>query len=294
MDKKATTLDEQIELLRSRGVEISCEEKAKECLLDIGYFRLCSYLFPFEKTYPEYRGRTHEVVSGTRFCDAVALYYFDFDLRNILNRYIGRIEVALRTYVTYTLSNKYIDDPTWFVNPAVVKPSFIEEFGKVYDGIRKKPVIKRHHQNHIEDKYAPAWKTIEFMTFGNLENLYLNLVSIDDKLDICRHFGVNQTAVFENYITTVRTIRNTCAHGGVLFDMRLPKSIKKGPAGKLGRDNGNNLYGVLKVVEYLLGTISQNRLADMRTKIKDTLNTLFAINGSLEATLKKSAGLLQY
>lgn len=137
MGKVATTLDKQIDLLRSRGLEITCEKKAKECLLDIGYFRLCSYLFPFEKTYPKYRGRTHEVVHGTRFCDAVALYYFDFDLRNILNRYIGRIEVALRTYVTYTLSNKYIDDPRWFINPNVVKHSFIEEFGKVYEGILK-------------------------------------------------------------------------------------------------------------------------------------------------------------
>ena len=88
MIKKATTLDEQIALLRKRGVEITCETKAKECLLDIGYFRLCSYLFPFEKSYPSLSNRTHKVVSGVNLSDAVALYYFDFDLRNILNRYI--------------------------------------------------------------------------------------------------------------------------------------------------------------------------------------------------------------
>lgn len=105
MIKKATTLEEQVVLLRQRGVVITCEEKARECLLDIGYFRLCSYLFPFEKTYPNLSNRTHEVVDGTKLSDAVALYYFDFDLRNILNRYISRIEVALRTYITYSLSN---------------------------------------------------------------------------------------------------------------------------------------------------------------------------------------------
>ena len=37
---------------------------------------------------------------GTKFEDAVALYYFDFDVRNLLNRYISRIEVAFRTYMT--------------------------------------------------------------------------------------------------------------------------------------------------------------------------------------------------
>ena len=200
MTKKATTLEKQVELLRSRGVEITCEEKAKECLLDIGYFRLCSYLFPFEKTYPKYSNRTHEVIEGTKLSDAVALYYFDFDLRNILNRYISRIEVSLRTYITYTLSNKYKDSPVWFIDPNVMKADFIRNFDSVYESIRKKPVIKRHHKKYINDKYAPAWKTVEYMTFGNIENLYANLSSISDKLDISRHFGVNQTAIFENYI----------------------------------------------------------------------------------------------
>lgn len=292
--KRATTLDEQVALLRSRGVEISSEEKAKECLLDIGYFRLCSYLFPFEKTYPKHSNRTHKVIAGTKLSDAVALYYFDFDLRNILNRYISRIEVALRTYVTYTLSNKYITSPTWFVDPTVMSTSYIRGFDQVYEAIKKKPVIKRHHQKYINDKYAPAWKTIEFMTFGNIESLYLNLKNPADKLDICRHFGVNQTAIFENYIKTVRTLRNTCAHGGVLFDMRLPMSIKNGPAGKLARDNGYNLCGALKVVEYLLGKISINRLFQMRSDIYDALLILYERNKELESTIIKTAGLLQY
>lgn len=294
MNKKATTLDEQIELLRSRGVVVVNEEKAKECLLDIGYFRLCSYLFPFEKTYPKYHNRTHEVVSGTKLGDAVALYYFDFDLRNILNRYIGRIEVALRTYIIYTLSNKYKNKPTWFVDPAVMSSSFINDFDTVYKDIRKKPVIKRHHNHHINDRYAPAWKTIEYMTFGNIEILYSNLKSVDDKLDICRHFGVNQTAIFENYIFALRTLRNTCAHGGVLFDMRMPKSIKNGPAGSLGRENGYNLCGALKVVEFFIGSISQNRLAEMKEKIGDAQNVLYSQNEKLEDLLKNTAGLLRY
>lgn len=292
MSKKAITLDRQIELLRQRGVVVHNEEKARECLLDIGYFRLCSYLFPFEKTYPKYKNRTHEVVKGTEFSDAVALYYFDFDLRNILNRYISRIEVALRTYITYTLSNKYEDKPSWFVDPDVMTSEFINDFDSVYESIRKKPVIKRHHKNHTNDRYAPAWKTIEYMTFGNIEILYSNLKSIDDKLDICRHFGVNQTTIFENYIRAIRTLRNTCAHGGVLFDMRLPMSIKNGPAGALGRANGNNLCGALKVVEFFIGSISSNRLNEMKGKISEARKELYSHNKKLEEILKKTAGLL--
>lgn len=53
MGHKATTLDEQIALLRSRNMTISNENKAKEILFDIGYFRMGFYWFPFEQTYPE-------------------------------------------------------------------------------------------------------------------------------------------------------------------------------------------------------------------------------------------------
>ena len=295
MTKSATTLDEQIILLRERGVKISCEEKAKECLLDIGYFRLCSYLFPFEKTYPNLLNRTHEVVEGTRLSDAVALYYFDFDLRNILNRYLSRIEVALRTYITYSLSNKYKNSPTWFVDPNVMTPSYIRSFDDgVYKDIKQKSVIKRHHSKYINDKYAPAWKTIEFMTFGNIEKLYLNLKNTIDKRDISCHFDVKQTSVFENYIRTIRLLRNNCAHGGILFDMKLPMGIKNGPAGHFPKGSSHNLCSALKVVEFFVGTISKNRLKEMNTLIYNALSKLYDSNPDLADTLKKTAGLLQY
>ncbi len=294
MTKRATTLDEQIALLRKRGVEISSEEKAKECLLDIGYYRLCSYLFPFEKSYPCLLNRTHEMVAGTKLSDAVALYYFDFDLRNILNRYISRIEVALRTYITYTISNKYRNSPTWFVNPNVMSAAFISNFDDIYQTIKKKSVIKRHHQKYVNDKYAPAWKTIEFMTFGNIESLYVNLNNLSDKLEICRHFGVNQTAIFENYIKTIRILRNTCAHGGILFDLKLPQSVKNGPAGHFPRLSSNNLSCTLQIVDFFIRTISINRQNEMRSLIYNARSKLYKQNILLEDTLKKTAGVLQY
>lgn len=175
-----------------------------------------------------------------------------------------------------------------------MKASYIHNFDEVYDAIKKKSVIKRHHQKYINDKYAPAWKTVEYMTFGNIKSLYLNLKNPADKLDICRHFGVKQTAIFENYTKIVRTLKNTCAHGGVLFDMRLPQSIKNVPAGHFPRLSSNNLSSSLKVVEFLIGTIPANRLSEMRGLISNSLSTLYSRNPKLEETLKKTAGVLQY
>ena len=99
--KKATTIDEQIAILRKRGMIISDKEKAKETLLDIGYFRLGFYCFPFEQDYPNKNNRTHVYTVNTKFEDVVRLYYFDCDLRNVLMNYINRIEINFRTYLTY-------------------------------------------------------------------------------------------------------------------------------------------------------------------------------------------------
>ena len=41
--KKALNIDQQIAKLKSHGMEFDNEEKAKEILLDIGYYRLGFY-----------------------------------------------------------------------------------------------------------------------------------------------------------------------------------------------------------------------------------------------------------
>ena len=269
--KKAKSIKQQIELLSSRGVLISDKEKAKEILLDIGYYRLGFYFFPFEKTYPQSDRRTHEVVEGTRFEDAVSLYYFDFDLRNILNRYLTRVEVAFRTYLTYYMSLKYQDDPLWFVSPVVVRQSFIDDFdNKVYrsETFRRNVQIKRHHQIHPSDKYAPAWKTIEFMTFGSVLKLYKSIDNMDDKRTIAKHFGVGKVSVFESFMSTIHTLRNKCAHGAAMFDLTLPDGISlKGPRLDLQGQDCQSLKGALAVLSYIMSQISMNRSKELTNEL---------------------------
>lgn len=38
MAKSATTIDQQLNLLKSRGLTVNDEDKAREILLDIGYY----------------------------------------------------------------------------------------------------------------------------------------------------------------------------------------------------------------------------------------------------------------
>ena len=50
--KKAYNIDEQISLLKEYGVIFDNEEKAKEILLDVGFYRMGFYSFPYEKISP--------------------------------------------------------------------------------------------------------------------------------------------------------------------------------------------------------------------------------------------------
>ena len=291
--KRIKTLDEQIATLRLHGVVITDERKTKEYLSDIGYYRLGFYLHPFELTYPYLDGRRrHDVHPGTTIEDVVALYYFDFDLRNILNRYLSRIEVAVRTTMLYELSNKYPDNPNWFVDPGVVSTSFIKDFSSAaYNAIKKNDVIKRHHKKYA-GPYAPAWKTMEYMTLGNLEILYESLVlNIDRKL-VSNRFGEPAIATFKSYLSAIRELRNACAHGKALFDLKLYNGIRTGKAGAFCSTNRHTVKEALAVVEYLLSNISENRVKDMWREIYAATARLYKKTLFIRPIIESSVGII--
>lgn len=275
MTKPATTIDEQLGLLKTRGLAIQDEDKAREILLDIGYYRLGFYLFPFEKSYPQLRNRTHEYIDGATFEDAVKLYYFDFDLRLLLTRYLTRIEIAFRTALIYNLSNKYSPNSVWFISPAVVSRSYARDFeNKVYTAdFKRNPIIQRHHQKNPNDRFAPSWKTLEFMTFGAVMKLYEQLKERDDKIFIAHKLGIRQVVTFESYMHTIREVRNACAHGHLLYDLRLPRRINRGPAHITPQESGN-IVGALRVIRYMMAQISTKRADDLSDSVKSLYEKL--------------------
>lgn len=292
MGRKAITLDEQIALLRSRNMIISDESKAKEILFDVGYFRMGFYWFPFEVSYPEKHHRTHIFKDGTDFDTAVKLYYFDFNLRNILLKPLSRIEIAFRTKVAYIISNAYVNSPTWFVDTSIVSRQQANSFKKkVYDQILDKiPLIALHHRHHINDKFAPAWKTLEFMTLGEVVHLFKSIKDEDLKLEVAKCFGIKKLVTFLNYLDLIKDLRNTCAHGNVLYDFTPEKSIRKGPAMKKGIGENQNLNGALRVVLYMMKQVSENRYNELLTDI-DGLIAKYGAYPEVNEVLTSISGL---
>lgn len=269
--KTALTVDEQIQKLKGRGMVFADEDKAREILMDIGYYRLGFYSFPFERTFPNLKNRDHQLVPGTTFRNVVELYYFDFDLRRLLLNYLNRIEVNIRTQITYIASNHYKQCPTWFVDPNVMQHQYIAGFDKtVYDELRKNPILQRHHRKYINDKYAPAWKTLEFMTMGNIWYLFTSFKDPAVSNAIAAHYKCSY-GVFSNYLETIRTLRNRCAHGSCLYNFALKNGIMLKPAG-IAMQNRHNIAGAVDVVKFMLGRISSNRLNDFHAELDSLLH----------------------
>lgn len=266
MGNIATDIRTQIEYLTKRGMELDYpQEKIEEFLLDIGYYRLGFYWHPFEID------NLHNFKSGTKFSDVIKLYYLDFDLRHLLLRYTSRIEFNFRTKVTYYVSNKFSHSPTWFADPSIVNQQSIDYLNNsIYtpNFISQNKIIKRHHKKYINDKYAPAWKTLEFLTFGNIYNIFKALKDIKLKEQIANEFGVYSLEKFYNLLKVIVDVRNSCAHGDVLYDYRTPKGISVIPAFDFNNKDRSSLDSCVKVISYFLGHISTNRKLEMDNAIK--------------------------
>ncbi len=264
------------------------EEKAKEILLDIGYYRLGFYWFPFEETYPSLRERSHKFKHEASFKETVDLYYLDTEIRNLIAPYIYRIEVNFRTFLIYTVSNYYEHKPTWFADSKIVNNKFLGVLQNSYQNIKNNVAIANHHKKYPNDIYAPAWKTLEYMTFGDILLLAQNLKDKTLQQHLADHYGIRNTKILWSWLCTIRVIRNLCAHGHNLYDLRLQKSLNAGfLKSKMPQCMRHDMRGVLIVVFYFLEHISAKRAEELKAKLRRILEEprANAVNGAMKYLL---------
>jgi abortive infection bacteriophage resistance protein len=106
--KKSKTIEEQLALLQQRGLIINDVNLAKQFLSHVSYYRISAYMLPF-KPYKKFNNHLEKekFASGAKFEDVVRLYNFDKKLRNAIFDIIEKVEISVRTNITYYLSNKY-------------------------------------------------------------------------------------------------------------------------------------------------------------------------------------------
>jgi abortive infection bacteriophage resistance protein len=264
----ATTIDQQIKKLSDRGMIFEDDneiEKARETLLDIGYYRLGFYWYYFQDS------KTHKFQANVKLDDAVKLYYFDFDLKMLLLRYIYRIEVHFRTQVIYLASNHYPENNTWYIDPKIVDSGIFKEFNNIHYILKtKNNTLIKHHSKH-PGNYAPAWKVFEFLTFGQCFKFYTNLKNEALKKNISSSYSIRDVKLLNSYFLSLISIRNICSHNGVLFDYNQSHGINRIPNLKyrIKTDNTTNLNASIRLLLFILSKVSKNRANDLENELKE-------------------------
>lgn len=223
--KKPKTFDEQIEILKQRGLVIEDESYAKFVLSNVNYYRFTAYLLTF-------KGDDDKYIDAPRFEDIAQIYKFDRELRSLLMDMTGNIEISFRTYIAYTLAINYGTlgylNRKNFINEKFHR-NFLLSLEKEKTNNSNKLFIK-HHNDKYEGK-IPIWVATEIMTFGMLSKLYSNMLPTDKtyiKNNLCK---VNPTLV-DTWLQSLTHIRNQCAHYGRIYntifpDVKIKKEDKK-------------------------------------------------------------------
>lgn len=262
--KGAKTIQEQIEILQERGLQIAKPKIAKKYLQNISYYRLGEYWYVMQSDK-----ENHIFKPNSTFEDVIALYNFDAELRLLLFDVIEKIEISLRTKLIYHLSLEF--DPWWFQNfelftdsRALVKTlsSLEEEISRTKD-----KAIKNHLKKHKDDKrFPPAWKSLEQTSFGGLSKLYGNLKhTTQSKDDIAKEFGAVNHTYLPSWLQSIAQIRNFCAHHTRLWNKNLPGTVKllSKPPNNWVEDvpkqhEFSKLYIHMCLMKYMLNTIKPN------------------------------------
>ena len=185
--KQSLTIQQQIEKLKSRGLIIDDNSIVANYLSNISYYRLRAYTFPFQNDGKE--KEHHFIRSDIHFNDIIDLYCFDRELRTLVFNAIEKIEVSIRTKITYqyavttknshwfTDESLFKDDSYFALNKSKVKEEFfkyndlIDEIG--YEINRSnEDFIKHYKEKYTEPDIPPSWMTLEVVSFGTLSRLY--------------------------------------------------------------------------------------------------------------------------
>ncbi len=223
--KEFKTLDEQIEILKNRGLVINDIDGAKRLLLRENYFFINGYRHIFLKNR-----NGNDFIKGTTFEELYAVFQFDRNFRNILFKNLLIVENNLKSILSYCLSKKYGIKEKDYLKPSNFSQD-IKKIRQVNDVLSKiKRQIKLNGRQHSATLhylsnygYVPLWILVKLLSFGMINELY-SILKPEDKLLIAEYYNLD-VETLGIYIGLLSNYRNLCAHEDVVYDHKTQKEI---------------------------------------------------------------------
>jgi abortive infection bacteriophage resistance protein len=236
--KNPTTFRAQAQLLLDRGMvgDIDAIERRLTCT---NYYRLAGYFYFFRMHQGATRKNGEQFRPGTTFDAIWNLYTFDSRLRSLTTVAIEKIEIAIRTQVSYHHAMKF-GPFAYALDPSSIKLGMVsrdgmqvdrrDEFmGEVQKSLNRseEQFIEHFYQNY-SDEYPPIFITSEVLTLGCLQRIY-DGSSEGVQRPIANYFKLPPT-VLSSWLLTFNTARNVCAHHGRFWNRSLGNRPRIPPA----------------------------------------------------------------
>ena len=287
-NKPPLTYEDQVALLKSRGLLITDEDRTIRHLSNISYYRLSAYMLPFKVI--DNGVYTDTFKTNVSWDDVYNLYIFDRKLRLLIFDIIERLEISIRTQIIYQLSHKY--GSHWQDNPNIFKPIVNNKNGRVVtidihkelqqhiaeqlSNNKAEVFIQHYHNTYDNPQTPPSWMSVEIMYFSHLSKICSCLKSRKDIVDIANFYSLPPEH-FCSWLHTINYVRNLCAHHARLWNrdfnivpQRLDFSKKLKWIDSPNTVQRKKMYYFLCMMNYMLQTV--NPTSDFRNKLFDLLN----------------------
>ena len=219
------TLDEQIEILKNKGLTIEDINYAKDVILRENYF----FLMGYRHLFLDPKDKKH-FIEGTTFNEMYSLFTFDRQLRNIIFKNILIIENNCKSIFSYVLSSRH-----GYVEADYLKPDNYnnspDKAKQVNDLLRKmKRQIRVNGSQHDATKhfisnygFIPLWVVVKVLSFGITSELF-TIMKREDQQAISDEFHVSVDNM-NVFLPVLSNYRNLCAHEDILFEHKTQKVI---------------------------------------------------------------------
>lgn len=249
-NKSFKTIDEQIELLKSRGMLFGDENQAKHHLLNLNYYRLSGYWLPFKQADDRF-------VPNLYFEDIINIYFFDSGLKALLYQALETIEISAKTKFAYYLSQEHGTHPLIaenFTNRHYFDQSYVKLQSEIER--QKDRTFIKHYREKYTEELPPLWVCVEVMTFGLLSQLTKNIKNTKVKRSIARCYDLDMR-IFESVLYHLSTIRNHIAHHSRLYNQlsEITFGIPKILEDQCNKHFSGSMYNTIIMCDYILKKI---------------------------------------
>ena len=259
--KPPKTYDEQLALLKERGLAITSDEETLGWLRRVNYYRLSAYFIPFQEPRP-----SPIFLPGAKWDRVIDLYIFDCRLRHLFKIAMERIEVSFRTTITYELAHEF--GAFSYTYSKIYSKRFIEamepgnlsRFDEFMSNLTKEErrgaevFVQAYRQKYDEERYLPIWMATELMSFGMLSMMFKGLNSTT-RARIATHYKISHDPL-ASWMHALSSLRNFTAHNSRLWNRQFGVRPKLPYGFPYEIPSAEKLYCMAVIIQYCLRVIA--------------------------------------